>query len=113
MMQTPLTVRRWSRIEYETLVESGFFQGEPVELVGGQLIAAEPQGTYHATVVGLVDDALRAVLPPGWIIRSQAPLSLDEESAPEPDIAVVRGTRVDYLNAHPSVPALVLEIADT
>jgi Uma2 family endonuclease len=113
MMQTPLTVRRWSRTEYETLVDAGFFHGEPVELLGGQLIVAEPRGTYHVTVVGLVDDALRALLPPGWIVRSQAPLSLDDESAPEPDIAVVPGTRADYLNGHPTAPPFVLEVADT
>jgi Uma2 family endonuclease len=92
-------------------VECGAFHGDSVELIGGQLIVAEPQGTYHATVVGLVDDALRALLPPGWIVRCQAPLSLDDESTPEPDLAVVRGTRADYLHAHPSVPALVIEVA--
>jgi Uma2 family endonuclease len=112
MMQTPLTVRRWTRFEYEKLVDSGFFRGDPVELVGGQLIVAEPQGTYHATGVSMVDDALRAVLPPGWIVRSQLPIALDDDSAPEPDIAVVRGSRRDYLNAHPTVPALVIEVAD-
>jgi Uma2 family endonuclease len=112
-MQTPLTVRRWSRFEYEKLVDAGFFHGDPVELIGGQLIVAEPQGTYHVTVLGLVDDALRAVLPPGWIVRTQGPISLDDDSAPEPDLAVVRGAREDYLNAHPTVPALVIEVADT
>jgi Uma2 family endonuclease len=112
-MQTPFTPRRWSRVEYERLVECGAFHGEHLELIGGQLIVAEPQGTYHATVVGLVDDTIRALLPPGWFSRVQAPISLDEESTPEPDIAVVRGTRADYLTAHPSVPALVIEVADT
>jgi Uma2 family endonuclease len=112
-MQVPFTPRRWSRIEYERLVDCGVFRGDHVELIGGQLIVTEPQGTYHATVLGLVDDAIRALLPPGWFARSQAPISLNDESAPEPDIAVVRGARVDYLNAHPSVPALVIEVADT
>jgi Uma2 family endonuclease len=112
-MQAPFTVRRWSRPEYEKLVGAGFFQGDPVELLGGQLIVAEPQGTYHVTVLGIVDDTLRALLPPGWIVRTQAPLSLDDDSAPEPDIAIVRGAREDFLNEHPSVPPLVLEIADT
>lgn len=112
-MQIPLTPRQWSRVEYERLVECGLFDGDPVELIGGQLIVAEPQGTYHATVLSMVDDVLRSLLPPGWIVRSQLPLSLDDDSAPEPDIAVVRGSRADYLNAHPSVPALVIEVADT
>jgi len=44
MTQTPLTRRRWQRAEYDRLVELGAFRGEPVELVGGQLIVAEPTG---------------------------------------------------------------------
>ena len=113
MMQTPLTIRRWSRVEYEKLVDSGFFHGDPVELIGGQLIVAEPQGTYHVTCVCLVGDRLRAALPPGWIVRTQMPISLDDDSAPEPDVVVAPGTYEDYLNAHPTVPALVVEVADT
>jgi Uma2 family endonuclease len=111
--QTPFTPWRWSRVQYERLVEGGAFHGDPVELIGGQIIVAEPQGAYHATVVGLVDDAIRALVPPGWFVRAQAPISLDDESTPEPDIAVVRGTRRDYLTVHPTVPGLVIEVADT
>ena len=77
------------------------------------MIVAEPQGTYHATVLNLVDQSVRAALPPGWFVRIQQPISLDDDSAPEPDLAVVRGVPEDYLNAHPTVPALVIEIADT
>ena len=55
------------------------FAHEAVELIGGQLFVAEPQGTYHASLVGAVGDALRAVLPAGWIIRIQAPVALDDE----------------------------------
>ena len=36
---------RWRRVEYDRLIEAGFFQpGDPIELLGGQLIVAEPQG---------------------------------------------------------------------
>jgi Uma2 family endonuclease len=109
----PLTVRLWTRSEYEKLVDLGAFDRDPVELIGGQLLVAEPQGAYHATAVGAADDALRAALPAGWIVRTQAPLALDDESAPEPDLAVVAGTRADYRAAHPARPALIIEVADT
>ncbi len=89
------------------------FEGEPVELIGGQLVVAEPQAAYHATAVGAVDDALRAVLPPGWIVRSQMPLALDDGSAPEPDLVVVSGTRADYRQHHPARPALAIEVAES
>ncbi|MGH7332257.1 MAG: Uma2 family endonuclease [Candidatus Rokuibacteriota bacterium] len=113
MTQLPLTLRRWRRVEYEQLVDLGLFRDSPVELVGGQLVVAEPQGTYHATAVGAADDALRAVLPSGWIVRSQMPVALDDESVPEPDLAVVSGTRTDYREAHPARPALAVEVADS
>ena len=114
MRQTPLTLRRWKRVEYERLVDLGAFDDdEPVELIGGQLIVAEPKGSPHATAVGMANDALRAVLPPGWIVRVQDPLALDDESAPEPDIALVRGSRADYRHAHPAHPALAIEVAQS
>ena len=113
MTQTPFTLRRWSRLDYDRLVELGAFEGEAVELIGGQFIVAEPHGTYHAATLGAAGDAVRSVLPPGWILRNQLPLSLDDESAPEPDLAVVPGSHADYRNAHPAVPPLVIEVADS
>jgi Uma2 family endonuclease len=113
MAQAPLTLRRWKRVEYERLVDLGAFEGDPVELIGGQLIVAEPQNSPHATAVGAADDVLRAALPPGFIVRAQMPLALDDESSPEPDVAVVPGRRADYRLAHPTRAALVVEVADS
>ena len=110
MAQAPLTLRRWTRLEYERLVDLGAFDREPVELLGGQLIVAEPQGSYHVTAVGMLGSRLGTLLPRGWIVRMQAPLALDEESAPEPDLAVVPGTWADYRHAHPTSAALVVEV---
>src|SRR5205085_348286 len=56
---------------------------------------------------------IRASLPPGWIVRVQAPLALDDESAPEPDVAVVRGRHADYRSAHPTRAALIVEVAES
>ncbi|MEK7445826.1 MAG: Uma2 family endonuclease [candidate division NC10 bacterium] len=113
MRQAPLTLRRWTRAEYDRLVDLGVLHGEPVELIGGQLVVAEPQGSYHATAIGAVDDALRAALPPGWVVRAQMPVALDDESEPEPDLAVVPGERPDYRADHPARPALVVEVAES
>jgi Uma2 family endonuclease len=113
MGQAPLTVRRWTRKEYDRLVELGMFAREPLELIGGQLIVAEPHGSYHAGSVDVAGAVLRAALPPGWIARTQLPVALDDESEPEPDVAIVPGTPASYLAAHPERPILVLEVADS
>jgi len=113
MTRAPLTLRRWGRAEYERLVNLGVFQGEPIELIDGQLVVAEPQGAYHASVISAAEYALRAALPPGWIVRTQMPVSLDDKSEPEPDLVVVRGRPADYRHTHPSRPALAVEVAES
>jgi len=111
--QTPLTLRRWTRAEYERLVELGMFEGEPLELIGGQLLVPEPQHAYHASGISRLEYAVRAILPPGWIVRTQLPVALGDESEPEPDLAVVPGHPGDYSHAHPALPVLVVEVAES
>jgi len=111
--QVPLTLRRWKRAEYDRLVALGVFDGEPLELIGGDLVVAEPQYPYHSSGIGVVEYAIRAALPPGWVTRTQAPVSLDDESEPEPDVAVVAGHPRDYRHEHPARPVLVVEVAES
>jgi Uma2 family endonuclease len=114
MAMSPARTRRWTRVEYDRLIDVGFFRpGEHLELLGGDLVVSEPQGTLHATAVGLVEDTLRACFGSGWVVRVQMPIALDDESEPEPDVAVVAGTRRDYVTAHPSRPALLVEVAES
>lgn len=110
----PTRLRRWTRAEYDRLIAIGVFRpGEPIELLGGELMVSEPQGSAHYTAIGLVEDALRAALGPGWLVRSQGPIALTDDSEPEPDVAVTRGSRRDYSREHPALPALVVEVAES
>jgi Uma2 family endonuclease len=113
-MATPsVRTRRWSRVEYERLVELGVFQpGERLELLDGLLVVREPQGARHITAIRLVEEALRTAFGSGWEIRSQAPVALDDDSEPEPDVAVVPGSPRDYGRAHPSRATLLVEVAE-
>ncbi len=113
MGQVPLTLRRWQRAEYDRLVDLGVFEGEPLELLAGHLVVAEPKGAYHVTAITKIEYALRGMLPPGWLVRTQAPVWLDDESEPEPDVVVVPGAPDDYRDAHPSRPALLIEVAES
>jgi len=113
MAQAPLTLRRWKRTEYERLVHLGVFEREPIELIGGQLVVAEPQYPYHASSISAVEYAVRASLASGWLVRTQSPVSLDDESEPEPDLVVVPGRPGDYRHAHPALPVLAIEVAES
>jgi len=114
MARSDVKTRRWKRVEYDRLIETGFFRpGDPLELVGGQLIVAEPQGSRHFAAIQAAEEALRTAFGPGWQVRGQGPLALDEESEPEPDVAVVPGSFRDYVAGHPSRPVLVVEVAES
>ena len=113
-MARPMPTKRWTRLQYDRLIECGVFQpGDRIELIGGELIVREPQRTPHSTAIELALDALRAIFGPGWRVRVQLPVALDEESEPEPDIAVVPGSPRDYLPSHPSSPVLIVEAAES
>lgn len=91
----------------------GLFSGRRVELIGGRIIEMSPQESLHATGVRLSDYALRKVFGAGFVISVQLPLSLGADSDPEPDVAVVRGSLRDFVDAHPAGAALVVEVADS
>ena len=113
MKQAPFTSKRWRRVEYQRLVDVGVFEGEPLELIGGQLMIAEPKGSEHSAAVDMAYVVLLSAIRLGWTVRGQNPLALDDESAPEPDLAVVRGSPADFRHAHPTRPALVIEVAES
>ncbi len=111
---SPVRTRRWTRGEYDRLIERGVFGPEErLELIDGELLVREPQGSPHAVAVGLVQDALAKAFGRGWHVRNQSPVALDDASEPEPDVAVVRGARRDYREHHPARPELIVEVAET
>ncbi|PYM95564.1 MAG: hypothetical protein DME04_04460 [Candidatus Rokuibacteriota bacterium] len=114
MAGSRIRTRRWTRQEYDRLIDIGLLQeDDPIELIEGRLVVAEPQHDPHARAVELVVEALRAVFENGWRIRVQLPLALGPDSEPEPDVSVVRGSPRDAPVGPPTIADLVVEVADT
>ena len=114
MANYELRTRRFSRAEYERLIDLGVFQsGEEIELIDGHLMVAEPQSAAHYTAIVKTARALEAAFGAGWYVRREGPIGLDNDSEPEPDVAVVPGRPEDYSRAHPSQPVLSVEVAES
>ena len=113
MEAAPLPLWRLTRARYDQMVDAGLFGPEDkVELLDGLLIAREPQGERHTIVLALVRAAIERAFGRGYWIREEKPVALDDLSAPEPDLVVVRGQPRDYLGrGHPSHPLLIVEVA--
>ena len=64
-------LRRWTRGEYERLIDHGFLdEDDPIELLDGLLLVKEPQHSPHRTAVLLVAKAVvRAGIADYWIVN--------------------------------------------
>jgi Uma2 family endonuclease len=114
MATYPVRTRRWTRAEYDQLIADGRFRpDERLELLGGDLVVREPQGSRHAVAIELAGSALQRAFGSSWRVRVQLPIALDDESEPEPDLAVVSGHPRDNVLDHPAHPVLIVEIADS
>ncbi|MGD9892218.1 MAG: Uma2 family endonuclease [Dehalococcoidia bacterium] len=114
-VQETVTLRLWTRDEYESLIEHGILGSEDhVELIGGAIVEMTPQKGPHAMAVGFGQDALLRVIGERFHLRVQLPLSLGADSQPEPDLAVIPGRRRDFHSeGHPQTAALIVEVSDT
>jgi len=108
-------IYRLSVAQYQAIARHGILGPEDrVELINGWLVPKMTRIPPHTVATGLVNDALDAHRPAGWHVRGQEPVTL-ADSVPEPDLALVRGSRRDYLNAHPTAAdvSLVVEVAES
>lgn len=107
---------RWSIERYHQAVEAGIFDEQPVELLDGQLIAMVPEGIAHAGLSSDGADYLRERLGDRAKVREGKPITLPNDSEPEPDIAIVQPLSDRYkTERHPHVSDIfwVIEYANT
>jgi Uma2 family endonuclease len=105
---------RLSVAQYHAMAQAGILQEDDrLELLEGWLVAKMTKNPPHRLATGLLQDALLALLPSNCHLNIQEPITLTD-SEPEPDLAVVRGQRLDYRDRHPDAAsvALVVEVAD-
>ncbi len=103
-------VKHWSREEYHRLGEQGWFRGQRVELIDGELIVLTPQSYAHANAVHLIFHQLSELFGSEFSVRMQVPLVHEPNTEPEPDVSVVPGSWHDYSD-HPQTAVLVVEVS--
>jgi Uma2 family endonuclease len=109
-------LKYWTVQDYHRMSDLGILDpNERTELIAGQIVLMTAKGTPHVITLQLVANNLQEQLGRIALIRIQDPIRLDDFSEPEPDLAIVRGTILDYAEHHPRPEdiALVIEVADS
>ena len=112
LAQEPRT-RRWSREEFYQMMDLGWFLGQSVELIRGEILEIPNQKSGHYASIDKSARRLERVFGPGLWVRTQAPLALGGDTEPNPDVSVVSGSREDYLQQHPTAALPVVEVSDS
>jgi Uma2 family endonuclease len=109
-------IRLLTSADYYQMMESGIIrEGERVELILGQIFTMAAKGTRHTVSTTKLLKELLGLVADRAVVRCQDPITLPNNSEPEPDIVIARLRSDDYVNSHPS-PAdiiLVIEVADS
>ena len=104
-----------SIVQYHQMIALGILtDDDPVELLEGWLVTKMPKNPPHRLTTQLTREAISALLPAGYYVDAQEPITTDA-SEPEPDVMIVRGQRRDYRDRHPGPQdiVLVIEVSDT
>ncbi|MBD2519825.1 Uma2 family endonuclease [Nostoc sp. FACHB-973] len=111
-----VTPKRFTIDEYHRLIELEFLkESDRIELIRGELIKMVAKGTPHTVCGSILCRQLDRLLGDRAVIRGQDPITLPNQSEPEPDVAIARGKDEDYLPHHPYPEDifLVIEISDS
>jgi Uma2 family endonuclease len=103
---------RYTVADYNRMGDAGIFAPDArVELIDGEVIDMAPIGSPHVSTVLLLDYSLQNAVKGQALVLVQAPIVLDDYSAPQPDLALLR-PRDDYYRSSLARPADVLLIVE-
>ena len=110
--------------EYHRMIETGIVhEGERVELLSGQIFNMAAKGTRHTVatrnlfkqLLNLIGDSRSERLRQRADVQSQDPITLPNNTEPEPDLVIARLREDNYVDSHPTPTdiILVIEVADS
>jgi Uma2 family endonuclease len=115
-MSSLVTRKLFKTDELLHMAEAGVFGPEErVELIRGEILSMTPTGAPHAAAVAHTTRTLILTLGDDAVVWIQSTMRLSDDSAPQPDVTVLRPRRDLYSRALPDPQdvLLVVEVSDT
>jgi len=109
---------RWTIDQFHAMIETGILtENDKVELLFGKIVNMSPVGKAHAAIVKKVNRVFtHRFFDQEIVIGIQDPVTLGNDSEPEPDISVAKGFIEKFAEeGHPGPDdlLLIIEVADS
>lgn len=114
--QVEMKRRRFTVAELLHLAKIGFLgDDERVELIRGEIVEMSPISEGHASSVMRLTSLLSTEFGQRALLNVQNPIQLDDDTLPQPDVALLRPRDDFYSRRHPGPEdvLLLIEVSDT
>ncbi|WP_374111820.1 Uma2 family endonuclease [Phormidium yuhuli] len=96
-----LSTIQWTVEDYHQIVKTGILDDRPVELLAGDIVTMAPEAEPHAFFSRTAGQYLTRLLGDRALVSPAKPITLANQSEPEPDLAIVQPLGREYLSHHP------------
>src|SRR5688500_13907972 len=104
-------LRLFTRADYHKMAEVGLIApDERAELLNGKIRTMSPVGSLLVSVVSCLIQLLAPLIGEAYQLHGQSPISLSEDSEPEPDLVLCRARPDFYAEKLPTPSDIVLLI---
>ncbi|MEM7552903.1 MAG: Uma2 family endonuclease [Cyanobacteria bacterium P01_A01_bin.84] len=98
-----LIAAKWTIDDYHNMITAGILRDRKVELLKGEIVEIAPEGELHAYCSHEAGEYLSELLGKRVKVRQAKPITLPNDSEPEPDLSIVQRLGRDYREHHPYV----------
>ncbi|MBI1923147.1 Uma2 family endonuclease [Candidatus Poribacteria bacterium] len=116
VLKKAFPLRRFTVSEYHRMVEAGIlYEGERVELIDGVIIKMAQKSKHRIAKRKFAEQFYQIVLERKALLYVQAPITIADDTEPEPDLALVEYREDEYPEGHPTPGdvLLLIEVSDT
>lgn len=96
-----VTLAKWTLQEYHQMIAAGILDDRRVELLKGEIVEMALEGEPHTYSVSEAGEYLTERLGDVAKVRQAHPVTLPNNSEPQPDLAIVQRLGREYRSHHP------------
>ena len=101
-----------SKDRYYKMGAQGWFVDKRVELIEGVINGLSPIGSRHWIAVIRLTRIFARQLSDNYTVSFQNSLDANSRSEPVPDVAIITGNEIEYLDGLPNTAKLAIEVSD-